>query len=117
MATSKVRFFFGTLAKYEALETKDPLALYFVTDEETGKVYLYKGSQLYASDALASTIADGWMSKEDKINLDSLMENAITNLQPVDSSIIISNGNKIKNYSLNRRGFGFYDFSHIFQLS
>lgn len=95
MATSKVRFFFGTLAKYEALETKDPLALYFVTDEETGKVYLYKGSQLYASDALASSIADGWMSKEDKINLDSLMANAITNLQPVDSSIIISNGNKI----------------------
>lgn len=95
MATSKVRFFFGTLAKYEALETKDPLALYFVTNEETGKVYLYKGSQLYASDALASAIADGWMSKEDKINLDSLMANAITNLQPVDSSIIISNGNKI----------------------
>lgn len=95
MATSKVRFFFGTLAKYEVLETKDPLALYFVTDEETGKVYLYKGSQLYASDALASAIADGWMSKEDKINLDNLTANAITNLQPVDSSIIISNGNKI----------------------
>ena len=95
MATSKVRFFFGTLAKYEALETKDPLALYFVTDEETGKVYLYKGSQLYASDALASTIADGWMSKEDKINLDSLVENAIMNLQPVDGSITISDRNKI----------------------
>lgn len=95
MATSKVRFFFGTLAKYEALETKDPLALYFVTDEETGKVYLYKGSQLYASDALASAIADGWMSKEDKINLDSLVENAIMNLQPVDGSITISDRNKI----------------------
>ena len=95
MATSKVRFFFGTLAKYEALETKDPLALYFVTDEETGKVYLYKGSHLYASDALASAIADGWMSKEDKINLDSLVENAIMNLQPVDGSITISDRNKI----------------------
>ena len=95
MATSKVRFFFGTLAKYEALETKDPLALYFVTDEETGKVYLYKGSQLYASDALASAIADGWMSKEDKINLDNLTANAITNLQPVDGSIVINSGNKI----------------------
>lgn len=95
MATSKVRFFFGTLAKYEALESKDPLALYFVTDEETGKVYLYKGSQLYASDALASAIADGWMSKEDKINLDSLVENAIMNLQPVDGSITISDRNKI----------------------
>ena len=61
MASSNVRFFFGTLAKYQALESKDPLALYFITDEETGKVYLYKGSQLYASDALASAIADGWM--------------------------------------------------------
>lgn len=95
MAISKVRFFFGTLAKYQALETKDPLALYFVTDEGTGKVYLYKGSQLYASDALASAIADGWMSKEDKINLDNLTANAITNLQPVDGSIVINSGNKI----------------------
>lgn len=95
MASSKVRFFFGTLAKYQALEIKDPLALYFVTDEETGKVYLYKGSQLYASDALASAIADGWMSKEDKINLDNLTANAITNLQPVDGSIVINSGNKI----------------------
>ena len=40
MASSNVRFFFGTLAKYQALESKDPLALYFITDEETGKVYL-----------------------------------------------------------------------------
>lgn len=95
MASSNVRFFFGTLAKYQALETKDPLALYFVTDEETGRVYLFKGSQLYASDAIASTIADGWMSKEDKINLDNLVANAVTNLAPVDGSIIIVDGNKI----------------------
>lgn len=95
MASSNVRFFFGTLAKYQALESKDPLALYFITDEETGKVYLYKGSQLYASDALASAIADGWMSKEDKINLDNLVANAITSLTPVDGSIVVANGNKI----------------------
>lgn len=95
MASSNVRFFFGTLAKYQALESKDPLALYFLTDEETGKVYLYKGSQLYASDALASAIADGWMSKEDKINLDNLVTNAITGLTPVDGSIIVTDGNKI----------------------
>ena len=95
MASSNVRFFFGTLAKYQALESKDPLALYFLTDEETGKVYLYKGSQLYASDALASAIADGWMSKEDKINLDNLVANAITGLTPVDGSIVVANGNKI----------------------
>lgn len=95
MATSNVRFFFGTLAKYQALASKDPMALYFVTDEETGKVYLYKGAQLYASDALASAIADGWMSKEDKINLDNLVANAVTNLTPVDGSIVITDGNKI----------------------
>ena len=95
MASSNVRFFFGTLAKYKALESKDPLALYFLTDEETGKVYLYKGSQLYASDALASAIADGWMSKEDKINLDNLVANAITGLTPVDGSIVVTDGNKI----------------------
>ena len=48
MATNKnVLFMFGTLAKYKALETKDPMALYFVTDEDTGKVYLYKGDKLY----------------------------------------------------------------------
>ena len=95
MASSNVRFFFGTLAKYQALESKDPLALYFITDEETGKVYLYKGSQLYASDALASASADGWMSKEDKINLDNLVTNAITGLTPVDGSIVVTDGNKI----------------------
>ena len=95
MASSNVRFFFGTLAKYQALESKDPLALYFLTDEETGKVYLYKGSHLYASDALASAIADGWMSKEDKINLDNLVTNAITGLTPVDGSIVVTDGNKI----------------------
>ena len=95
MASSNVRFFFGTLAKYQALESKDPLALYFLTDEETGKVYLYKGSQLYASDALASAIADGWMSKEDKINLANLVANAITGLTPVDGSIVVTDGNKI----------------------
>ena len=95
MASSNVRFFFGTLAKYQALESKDPLALYFLTDEETGKVYLYKGSHLYASDALASAIADGWMSKEDKINLDNLVANAITGLTPVDGSIVVTDGNKI----------------------
>lgn len=85
-----VRFMFGSLAKYQALESKDPMALYFVTDEETGKVYLYKGAQLYASDALASAIADGWMSKEDKIALDELIANqGKSTLTPVDGTITI----------------------------
>ena len=85
-----VKFFFGSLAKYMALETKDPLGLYFVTDEATDKVYLYKGDKLYASDALASNIADGWMSKEDKISLDELVvTGGLNKLQAVDGSIAI----------------------------
>ena len=38
MATSKVRFLFGSLEKFNLLETKDPMALYFITDEKTGEV-------------------------------------------------------------------------------
>lgn len=91
MGNPNVRFFFGSLAKYQALAVKEPMALYFLTDEKTGKVYLYKGEQLFASDALASTIANGWMSKEDKIALDTLVEASANSvvLQPVDSTISI----------------------------
>ena len=95
MATSKVRFLFGSLEKFNLLETKDPMALYFITDESNGTVYLYKGDKLYASDELASSIANGLMSSEDKVNLDELVANAITELKPVDGSMII-NGNQIK---------------------
>ena len=94
MATSKVRFLFGSLEKFNLLETKDPMALYFITNEQTGEVFLYKGDQLYASDMIASSIANGLMSSEDKINLDELVKNAITKLQPIDGSMAI-NGNKI----------------------
>ena len=93
MATSKVRFLFGSLEKFNLLETKDPMALYFITNEQTGEVFLYKGDQLYASDMIASSIANGLMSSEDKINLDELVKNAITKLQPIDGSMAI-NGNK-----------------------
>lgn len=96
MATSKVRFLFGSLEKFNLLETKDPMALYFITDEQTGNVYLYKGDKLYASDELASSIANGLMSSEDKVNLDELVANAITELQPVDGSVVVVDGNKIK---------------------
>ena len=95
MATSKVRFLFGSLEKFNLLETKDPMALYFITNEQTGEVFLYKGDQLYASDMIASSIANGLMSSEDKINLDELVKNAITELQPVDGSLVVD-GNKIK---------------------
>lgn len=71
-ADTNVRFLFGTLAKYQALETKDPRALYFVTNEETGDTYLYKGDKLYASDVTASADADGKLSKEDKAIIDSI---------------------------------------------
>ena len=44
---------------------------------------------------IASSIANGLMSSEDKINLDELVKNAITELQPVDGSLVVD-GNKIK---------------------
>ena len=42
---AKVLFKFGTQSKYDALETKDEKALYFIEDTKR----IYKGSELYSS--------------------------------------------------------------------
>lgn len=42
---AKVLFKYGTQAEYEALETKNPDALYFITDSNR----IYKGSDKVAS--------------------------------------------------------------------
>lgn len=83
-----VRFYFGAQAKYDALQEKNSLALYFIEDTQR----LYKGEILIASGANASALAAGLMSAEDKIRLDSLATNAVTGLSPVDGSIVISAG-------------------------
>lgn len=90
MATQNVRFYFGTQLKYDQLAEKNPLALYFIEDTKR----LYKGDVLIATGEEASDIASGLMSSKDKIALDNLVASGggIGNLQPVDGSIIITDG-------------------------
>ena len=87
MAIQNVRFYFGTQAKYDALQEKNSLALYFIEDTQR----LYKGSILIASGATATSMASGLMSLEDKIKLDELVAGgALSGLSPVDGTIVIS---------------------------
>lgn len=87
---SNVKFYFGSLARYEAIEEKDSKALYFLTDEQ-GQTYLYKGADLYATGALASKTAAGLMSSADKEKLDKIDLDKLgaSNLTPVDGSIVL----------------------------
>lgn len=89
MATQNVKFYFGTQAKYDALAEKNSLALYFIEDTQR----LYKGYTLIASGANATSMASGLMSSDDKIKLDELLAGGgLSNLTPVDGSIVISDG-------------------------
>lgn len=68
-----VKFFFTcTKAKYDNLQEKNPLALYFVTDADTNCNYLYKGDELISVGHEASKEYSGLMSKEDKAFLASI---------------------------------------------
>ena len=82
-----VKFYFGTQAKYNALAEKNAMALYFIEDSQR----LYKGEILIASGAIATSMASGLMSSEDKIKLDALLSGGgISHLTPVDGTIIMS---------------------------
>lgn len=70
---------------FEALETKDSLALYWIA--ETSE--LYKGDQLFGVGALATQAAAGLLSPEDKIKLDNLVA-GISDLVPVDKTIVVA---------------------------
>ena len=71
---ANVKFFFtNDLSKYTSLTPKDANALYFVEDEATGFVGLYKGESLIAVGSEASATAAGLMSAQDKIHLDNLV--------------------------------------------
>ena len=87
-----VKFFFTSdFNKYKNLETKDPMALYFVEDKSTGYCALYKGENLLAVGSDATSMASGLMSKEDKIALDALVASqGSSTLTPVDGTITIS---------------------------
>lgn len=94
MANQNVRFFFtDDKKKYDALIQKDPLALYFIEDAETGYRALYKGNNLIAVGSNASSMASGLMSATDKQALDKLIENqGTTQFVPVDGTITIADG-------------------------
>jgi hypothetical protein len=87
LATQNVKFYFGTQEKYDALLTKNELALYFLEDTQR----LYKGDKLFATGASATGMVAGLMSKEDKIALDKLIEEQEkSNLSPIDGSIVVT---------------------------
>lgn len=93
MATQNVRFYFATTkSKYDALVEKNPLALYFITDETTGCNYLYKGDKLMAVGHEASETAAGLLSAEDYTALQALISAgpASKALTPVDGTIVIA---------------------------
>ena len=73
-------------ATFDALETKDSLALYWIHETQR----LYKGDKLYGIGVEATTEFAGLMSPEDKAALEALKENSANsnfNLTPVDGTI------------------------------
>lgn len=74
-------------ATYDALQTKDSLALYWIQDTQR----LYKGDKLYGVGLEATTEFKGLMSAEDKAALESLkVGGGLSNLVPVDGTISIA---------------------------
>lgn len=78
----------GTLAQYNALANKNANTLYWLHDVRQ----LYKGEVLYAVGAEATSLASGLMSAADKAKLDALGEGGVLALTPVDSTIVIADG-------------------------
>jgi hypothetical protein len=71
-------------ATFTALESKDPLALYWIA--ETSE--LYKGDQLFGTGAIATQSVAGLLSPEDKAKLDELVAaSGNLNLTAVDGTI------------------------------
>lgn len=88
---NNVKFFFTSdLNKYLNLATKDPLALYFIEDANTGFTGLYKGESLIAVGSDATSMSSGLMSAADKKSLDELIAANASTLEPIDGSIVIT---------------------------
>lgn len=86
---SNVIFKFGTWEKYNALSVKDPNTLYWLTDVQE----LWKGDVLYGKGVVATQLASGLMSAEDKQKLDALSTSGpVASLTPVDASVVITDG-------------------------
>lgn len=75
-------------ATYDALETKDALALYWIQDSQR----VYKGDKLYGVGLAATTEFAGLMSVEDKAKLDALVASGggLGNLVPIDGTIVLT---------------------------
>lgn len=75
-------------ATFDAIETKDSLALYWINDTQR----LYKGDKLYGTGLAATVEFAGLMSPEDKAKLDALVATGggISKLTAVDGTITIS---------------------------
>lgn len=75
-------------ATYDALETKDSLALYWIQDTQR----VYKGDKLFGVGLEATTELAGLLSPEDKAKLDALVASGggLSNLTPVDGTIVIA---------------------------
>ena len=75
-------------ATYDALATKDNLALYWIQDSQR----LYKGDKLYGVGLAATAEFAGLMSAEDKAKLDALVtgNGGLTGLTAVDGTMVIT---------------------------
>lgn len=95
---ANVQFFFTSdLNKYLNLAEKNPMALYFIEDVNTGYKALYKGENLIAVGSNATSMASGLMSSEDKKKLDALTVGGVSGLSAVDGTISVvdtDNGGK-----------------------
>lgn len=90
MANNNVRFFKVALqATFDNLVSKDAKCLYWI--EETQR--LYCGDKLYGTGLTATERAAGLLSSEDYIALKKLIASgAASTLEPVDGSLVISDG-------------------------
>lgn len=87
---ANVTFKQGKKKQYDALTIKDSNTLYWLEDTRE----LYKGEVLYATGVEATTLASGLMSAADKAKLNALSSGGTASLTAVDSSVILSTGEK-----------------------
>ncbi|MGM9608354.1 MAG: hypothetical protein ACI3XJ_12700 [Oscillospiraceae bacterium] len=87
---ANVTFKVGTLAQYDALETKNADTLYWLTDVQR----VYKGDALFGTGTTATVAMAGLLSPEDKAKLDSIVasggEATVIDLSALDTSITIA---------------------------
>lgn len=94
MANQNVQFFFTSdIKKYQNLAIKEPFALYFVEDSESGFCGLYKGENLIATGSEVNEKVAGLLSPEDYAQLRKLIDAgpALT-ITPADDTISIVDG-------------------------